>query len=55
MRNTDIINMLGNIELLLSREEYQQAIDYIQRRKAEIKPDTDLSSQYIDDLMKNMK
>lgn len=55
MRNTDIIDMLGNIEVLLSKEEYQQAIDYIQRMKKEIKPDTDLSSKYIDELMKDMK
>lgn len=55
MKNTDIVDMLDNIETLLSREEYQQAIDYIQRKKTEIKPDIDLSSQYIDELMKDMK
>jgi hypothetical protein len=55
MKNADILDMLNNIEILLEREEYQQIIDYIQRKKAEIKSDNDPSSQYIDKLIDELK
>jgi hypothetical protein len=55
MKNENIIDMLNNIEEYINREEYEQAINYIQRKKAEIKTDNDPSSRYIDELIKDLK
>lgn len=55
MKNENIIDMLNNIEEYINREEYEQAINYIQRKKAEIKIDNDPSSRYIDELTKDLK
>jgi hypothetical protein len=55
MENENIIDMLNNIEEYINKEEYEQAINYIQRKKAEIKIDNDSASRYIDELTKDLK
>lgn len=55
MKNADVLNMLNEISNLLDKEEYCETIEYIEKRKKEIKTDKDLSSNYIDKLMNDLK
>lgn len=55
MNNTDVLNMLNNIERHLEKEEYQEISDYITRKKIEVNIEKDASSDYIDKLVKNLK
>ncbi|MCF0125485.1 MAG: hypothetical protein HUJ68_06995 [Clostridia bacterium] len=55
MKNTDVLNMLDNIERHLAKKEYQEVSDYITRKKIEVNIDKDVSSDYIDKLVKDLK
>lgn len=55
MKNKEIESTLQNIKELIEIEEYNKAIEYIDRKLIEISTDKDLSSEYIDDLVKELK
>lgn len=55
MENKDILQMLDAIINYINKEEYKNAINYINRKKAELKTKLDASSDYIDELVKNLK
>ncbi len=55
MENKDIVEMLDAITNYINREEYKQALNYIKGKKAEVSKKIDPSSDYIDDLIKNLK
>lgn len=55
MENADVVKMLEDISNYLLREDYQQLFAYVEKRKKEINAKTDPSSEYIDDLVQNLK
>ena len=55
MKNEDILKMLEDISNYLVRENYQQALDYIEKKKTEIKDGKDPASEYIDNLVEKLK
>lgn len=55
MENKDIVEMLDAIINYLNREEYQKALNYIDRKKTEINDKIDPSSEYMDGLIKNLR
>ena len=55
MENKDIVEMLDAIANYLNREEYQNALEYIEGKKSEISDKIDPTSEYIDDLVAKLK
>ncbi len=55
MENKDIVEMLDAITNYINKEEYQKALKYIEGKKAEVSKKIDLSSEYIDELIKKLK
>lgn len=55
MKNADVLNILNEISKFLDREEYYEATEYIEKKKNEIKFENDLSSEYMDKLIKDLK
>ena len=55
MKNADVLNLLNEISNLLDREEYYKTIEYIEKKKNEIKQENDPSSEYMDKLIKDLK
>ncbi len=49
----NIIDSLDNINKLIEEEKYQEAINYIEKTKAEIK--TKDASNYMEDLINDLK
>lgn len=55
MENKDIVEILDAITNYINREEYKQALNYIKGKKAEVSKKIDPSSDYMDELIKNLK
>lgn len=55
MENKDIVEMLDAIINYLNREEYQKALNYINGKKRELTDKIDPSSEYMDNLIKDLK
>ncbi len=55
MESKDIVEMLDAISNYINRKEYQKALDYIKGKKTEISKKIDPSSEYIDNLIKDLK
>lgn len=55
MENKDILEMLDAITNYINKEEYKKALNYINEKKAEVSKKIDASSEYIDELVKNLK
>ena len=55
MKNVEIIEMLDNISKLVEAEKNAKAIDYIKQQKIKLQDEVDPASNYIDDLVSNLK
>lgn len=51
----DIINILEDIESYLKNGKVEEALLYIENKKREANAKKDKASDYIDDLIKNLK
>lgn len=55
MNSEELIGWLNVISSLLNREEYEQAIDYIEKKKKEIMEKEDPVDKYINGLVNELK
>lgn len=55
MENKDMVEMLDAITNYINKEEYQKALNYIKGKKTEVSSKIDPSSEYIDELIKDLK
>ena len=55
MKNEEIIKILDKINNYLCCKKYDEASKYIKRKKAELKNEKKSASDYMDELIKNLK
>ena len=55
MKNIEIVKMLEHISELVETEQPFQAVEYIKQQISQLKNEEDPTSDYIDDLVDNLK
>nr|DAY61742.1 MAG TPA: hypothetical protein [Caudoviricetes sp.] len=55
MNNTEILEMLNNIESYIKHEEIEEVLKYINSKKKELHIKKDVASEYMDKLLENLK
>lgn len=55
MKNKEVIEMLDKIKELIKYEQEEFVIEYIERKKIELKGTENLTEEYIEDLVKELK
>lgn len=55
MNNTEIIEMLSNIENYIKHEELEFALKYIDSEKKKLNMKKDVASEYMDKLIEDLK
>lgn len=55
MKNSEIIEILDNIRFYISAEQYNDAIELIEKSKSKLKLERNMESEYIEDLIINLK
>ena len=52
MKNSDVLNLLNDIKNYVKDKEYEEIIEYIEKKEIEVKDTKDIAEEYIDQLMK---
>lgn len=55
MKNSDVLNLLNDIKNYVKDKEYEEIIEYIEKKEIEVKDTKDIAEEYIDQLMNNLK
>lgn len=55
MSNKEVVDILNNIKEMIEKEEYEKALTYITKQKVSLVVSENKESEYIDELVKELK
>lgn len=55
MKNNEVVDILNNIKEMIEKEEYEKARAYITKQKVSLAVSENKESEYIDELVKELR